>query len=579
MKKVILLLLTTLLLLTACGGEENRESAELPLATEVAEVVQPEPTNTAVPEPTAEPKSTDTTVPEPTNTAIPEPTVEPTEEPALTVSGEDLVGIWLGTVAGERGYIMYTADGQYSLALSQDALTTAPRVSGEYWIEDGQLHIRDLENAGHWAVCEAENIGIYEIIVMDDGKLDFETVDDPCNTGGFTRNYIFANMTQEWLAEPVSMEGSGANPELAAALQAIADTWVNDYGVPSFILMVDAPDMDFTWKGAAGLADPEADVPAIADDQFIISSGTKMYTAVAIMKLVEEGALNLDDPISLYLPEEYVSRIAVINEVSYGEEITVRQLLNHTSGLGDFSNGTDENENGIPDFKELVLSEPETLWDETLVIEWAIANVPPVAPPEEMFNYSDTNYQLLGMIIENVAGMTLSDAYRQMIFEPLGMTHTYFEFHEEVVPGVDGRPVSHMYYNGTLWNELDSHSYEYGSGGLVSTVEDQNRFLWAWATGELFDDPATKEAMMVWEETADVGAYYGLGVWNFVLDEWDVSELGTLQGHGGLPNSHAHYWPEQNITIIGTLNSNEPPLGFIGVMIEVMFTVMAFSGG
>jgi len=335
--------------------------------------------------------------------------------------------------------------------------------------------------------------------------------------------------------------------------------------------MIDAPDMHYTWKGAAGMADSEAGIPLEADDQFIISSMTKMVTAATIMKLIEQGQLNLDDPISLYLPEDLVSGLQ-------GEAITVGQLLNHTSGLGDFSNGEDADGNGRPDFKDLVLDEADTTWDEQQVLAWAIANVPPAAQPGEMFNYSDTNFQLLGMIIENVSGLSLHEVYRQMIFEPLGMEHTYFEFREEAVPGVDGRPVSNAYYNGTLWNDLESHSYEWGSGGLVSTAEDMNRFLWAWADGDLFDDPATKEAMIAWGEAPGCGAYYGLGFWQFVYDECDLPGLGTNIGHSGLFNSLAFYWPEQNVTLIGTLNSNEPELGFIGMMIDAMFAVQEFSG-
>jgi CubicO group peptidase (beta-lactamase class C family) len=302
-----------------------------------------------------------------------------------------------------------------------------------------------------------------------------------------------------------------------------------------------------------------------------------MFTAVTILKLVEQGQLNLDDLISVYLPEDLVSQLLIRDGQSYGETITVRQLLSHTSGLGDFSNGEDADGNGLPDFKDLVLNEPDTIWIPDTVLEWAIENAPPVGLPGEAFHYSDTNFQLLGKIIENVSGMTLPEAYHQFIFEPAGMTHTYFEFNEAVVPGVNGRAVSHAFYNGIDWNNLDSHSYEWGSGGLVSTVEDQNRFLWAWVNDDLFDDPASKTAMSDWVTTGDPGNYYGLGMYHFVIDEWDIPGLGELDGHGGLFNSMAFYWPEQNLTIVGTLNSNEPQFGFVFLMIDVMFTIQNFA--
>lgn len=512
----------------------------------------------------------------------PTPEPEPTPEPDLITSAEEMTGIWLGTVAGERGYVMYTEDGRYTVALSQDDLGTTPRVSGEYWFEDGTIHLRDLKNAGHWTVCDAEMIGIYQVVVLENGNLQFQTVDDGCNEGGFTRNYIFANMKQERIGDAVPIEEAEIeaepepNPELAQALQRVLDEYAAGSGAGA-VLMVDAPDMNFTWKGAAGMADPEAGLAMVPDDQFIISSGTKMFTAVTLLKLTEHSQLNLEDPISLYLPADLVARLLVVDGKSLGETITVHQLLNHTSGLGDFSNGEDADGNGLPDFKDLVLNEPDTIWTPDAVLDWAIENAPPVGAPGEAFYYSDTNYQLLGMIIENVSGLSLAEAYRQFIFEPLGMGHTYFEFNEDVVTGVDGRAVSHAFYNATDWNALDSHSYEWGSGGLVSTVEDQNRFLSAWVNSDLFNNCACEGAMTNWISTGDPGNYYGLGMWRFLIDEWGIPDLGQLYGHGGLFNSLAFYWPEQNITMVGTLNSNEPPVGFVYLMIDAMFTVQEYT--
>lgn len=284
-------------------------------------------------------------------------------------------------------------------------------------------------------------------------------------------------------------------------------------------------------------------------DQFIASSMTKMFTAAPVMKLVENGDLALDDPISLYLPAEPVSQLLVLDGESHGEAIAVRLLLNYTSGLGDFSNGEDADGNGLPDFKDLVLSEPDTVWDETMVLGWAIANAPPVARLRVTFNYNDTNYQLLGMIIESASRLALHDAYRQFTFDSLGMDHTYFEFREATIPGVDGRSVSNAYYHGTLWNELDSHAYEWGSGGLASTAEDMNTSLRAWVRGDLFDDPVSNEAMMDWIETPDAGAYYGLGTYRFVLDKWDIPGLGEILGHGGLFNSLAFYSATSRMTL------------------------------
>lgn len=553
MKKILLILLLGLLL-AACNDADLEQAA---------------------------PEAND---PVPTNTVQIEPTIEPTitPDPDLVTSSEELVGVWQGSIAGENGHFLYRADGSYQMSLILNQLLEKPKVTGEYWFEDNYLHIRDLKNVGHWAECDA--VGIYRVRRQDNGSLRFEPVEEACQEGGFTRHYVYSNMVQIWLGEPDSLESAAPEPEIEVEEEAEAETsnhadlaaglqeLLEQYGAnenSGAVLLVDIPDLAFHWKGATGMADPASELAMVPDEQFIISSVTKMYTAASIMLLAEQDLLSLDDLASQHIAPERIAALARQEDSA----ITVRQLLAHTSGLEDFSNGPDSDESGLPDFKDLVLAEPDTIWEPEMVLDWAAENTEPVAQPGEMFHYSDTNYQLLGLIIENVSGMTLPETYRKLIFEPLGMEHTYFEFKEPVVLGTEARIVSHPLYFGNDWTEFDSHSYEFASGGLVSTVEDQNRFLWAWATGDLFAATTSKELMMDWGETSEPGYYYGLGTTLFVLEEWGIPELGTLQGHGGLFNSLAFYWPEMNATMVATLNNNEPPFGFIGLMIDVMTLV------
>ena len=114
-------------------------------------------------------------------------------------------------------------------------------------------------------------------------------------------------------------------------------------------------------------------------------------------------------------------------------------------------------------------------------------------------------------------------------------------------------------------------------GRLVSTAEDQNRFLRAWANGELFHNPACKGIMSNWIQTGDSGKYYGLGMQRFVMDEWDIPGLGQVYGEGGQFNSFSFYWPEQNVTMVGTLNSSEPPSGFVSVLLDVMSAIQEYA--
>lgn len=156
MKQTVLYLLVLILCLTACGNGTLADEAVVDADTSA---------------PIAEP------------TDIPP---EPTSEPAVT-----LVGLWDINLAGEHGYVVFAEDGTYFLSLNQETVISSPRVKGEYWLADGQLHLRDQENTGHWAECTAE--GVYDIATTESDSLKFVTVEDSCNEGGFTRNYVMAN--------------------------------------------------------------------------------------------------------------------------------------------------------------------------------------------------------------------------------------------------------------------------------------------------------------------------------------------------------------------------------------------------
>ena len=194
MKKLFCFLVILLLLLVACGGDTDE-------------------TDSMVDEAPTEAPATATPLPAPTEAP------EPTQGPAMVTSAEEMEGIWEGTIAGERGYFMYTADGRYLLAMSEDALATAPRVSGEYWFEGGQIHLRDLENAGHWVECDSETVGVYDVVDLGDGEVAFETVDEGCSEGGFTRGYVFGNMIQEWIGEPVDIGAPEPSTETMLELE------------------------------------------------------------------------------------------------------------------------------------------------------------------------------------------------------------------------------------------------------------------------------------------------------------------------------------------------------------------------
>jgi D-alanyl-D-alanine carboxypeptidase len=211
-----------------------------------------------------------------------------------------------------------------------------------------------------------------------------------------------------WLALRF-MPGSRPFTDLNERLQSILSDLVRkDGSVKNCVLSVMTGDGSLLWSGAAGIA--REDVPMTGDTPIYIASITKLYTATAVMLLIEKGNLWLDDPVAKYLPSELISGIHVYKGKDYSEEITVRELLSHTSGIADYY--SDKARDGKNLF-ELFIANPDRS----------------KFPPGTDTSYSDTNYQLLGKVIEAVSGKPLHVFYEDFLFRPLGLGNTWLVGH------------------------------------------------------------------------------------------------------------------------------------------------------
>ncbi len=322
------------------------------------------------------------------------------------------------------------------------------------------------------------------------------------------------------------------------------------------VMLIESP--YFTWQGASGMADPANGVAMLPEDQFRSASLGKTMCATLVMKLSEAGKIDVNAPIRQYLSDEVMKGLHEYEGKSYGDEILVRHLLNHTSGLPDYFFDGDTDENGYSEFLNLMLENPDKLWTPEETIEYAKSRLTPLFPPGEGFHYADTNYQLLGLIIESVSGNALHEVYRELLFDPLGMTHTYMIFREPALPVIAGRGISHVYMGQLDYTSFQMLSAEWGGGGLVTTAQDLNRFIRAFAKNEIFADPAAREKMFEWRAVGE-GEYYGFGVERYVFGEFGIPQLaglGEIWGHSGFSNSFMYYWPERDISFCGTLNQS-----------------------
>ena len=211
--------------------------------------------------------------------------------------------------------------------------------------------------------------------------------------------------------------------DLNPKLQCLISGFVGkDRSVKSIELAVTKGDGSYSWAGAAGIASQHGQRPMTKDTPIYIASVTKIYIATTIMKLSEEKALSLDDPMSKYLPAELIKGIDVYNGKDYSNAVTIRELVSMTSGIADYYEEKGKDGKSMSD---LFVEDPEKSWTVDDTIKRTRDELQPHFQPGTSVFYSDTNYQLLGKIIENVTHKQLSSVLEDFFFRPLGLQHTW----------------------------------------------------------------------------------------------------------------------------------------------------------
>ena len=292
-------------------------------------------------------------------------------------------------------------------------------------------------------------------------------------------------------------------------------------------------------EGAAGFVAGPGSARMTPDTPFEIASITKAVTAATILRLVEEGKLRLDSNLGEVLPAG-TSR-------GFKADIAVRQLLSHTSGLGNYWTDGPRDRHGNNAFLRAFLASPDKSWQAGDILSYA--REIPAGQPGAPFHYSDTNYVLLGLIIEHTTGHPLQRVFREKVFEPLGMKSTWLTYREKQ----RGVAPSHRYEGDEDLHAVPRQSADWAGGGLVSTTRDLERFLRGLASGALFHQTETLALMRESVPVGEADISYGLGLYRVRLD----GGKGEIWGHDGHGNSFAYYWPQRDITFTGTLNQTE----------------------
>jgi D-alanyl-D-alanine carboxypeptidase len=333
--------------------------------------------------------------------------------------------------------------------------------------------------------------------------------------------------------------------ELDSQLQQILDSAVESpkTGFPGTALRVSQPELG-TWSGAAGEANLDPATPMRPSETFRAGSIMKPFIATVVLQLVEEGKLALDDRLPTVLPHEVVARVAD------GDRITVRMLLNHTSGIPEYSD------------KELdfsALAEPHRVWKVEEFLDRAAARPRPFEPGKG-YAYSNTDSNLLGIVIEHATGESWRAAVRERIIDRLGLKHTSLP-----EPGhpLDGTDVAHGYevINGKIHDASDLDPSMAGAAGgnaLVTSTEDLSRFLDALLAGKLFEKAGTLDAMLTFVRAGNDSGLelgYGLG-----LERYDLPGGIKVIGHFGTAGGYRAFVghaPAQKIDIAIAFNTGQ----------------------
>jgi CubicO group peptidase (beta-lactamase class C family) len=389
---------------------------------------------------------------------------------------------------------------------------------------------------------------------------------------------LSANLTAQTLVETPA-EKVNMNGERLRRIDRVMQSYVDSSYIPGGVALI-ARNGKIAYYKAFGFSDVEQKKTLQRDDIFRIASQTKAITSVAVMMLYEEGRFLLDDPISRYLPafrnpqvmHMYNASDTTFSTIPAKREVTVRDLLTHTSGIGYAGIGTPEAnaiyaKNNIPSG----IGTPDDVLGETMN---RLGPLPLFHQPGERWTYG-LNTDVLGYLVEVVSGMSLDEFFRSRIFKPLGMKDTYFylpkEKHQRLtrLHGENSEKKVVPYPNGGRMDpdfpKLEGKFYS-GGAGLSSTIYDYAIFLQMLLNGGVYDGkrilgPASVR-MMTSNQIGDlfIGSTKKFGLGFGLTTEEEASRLPNYEGTYDWGGAFATtYWVDPQKKLIGLCFTQKYP--------------------
>jgi D-alanyl-D-alanine carboxypeptidase len=321
------------------------------------------------------------------------------------------------------------------------------------------------------------------------------------------------------------------------AYQAVLDQYTGN-GLPGISALV--RDQYGVWTGASGLADISQGIPMSSCTVSKAASITKTFIGALTLKLAEEGKLDLDDPLSKWIPAKH------LDPVRNARESTLRMCLNHTTGISDVIS-----DNG---FYLSLLNNPDKKWKPEELLEFVYGDEPEYAPGTDA-SYSNTNFVYLAMAVEAATGRDHGVVLREKILAPLGLNDTRYYWHDNLPPNT-AQGYFDLHNNGTILNVTNYNTGSgNGYGGLYSTVFDLQTFIEALVREKRVLSQGYLSQMLTFTDSVETySRANGLGIFRDFLerapDEYAYGHRGRDLGY----TADMYWFPEKDITMVYLIN-------------------------
>jgi len=304
------------------------------------------------------------------------------------------------------------------------------------------------------------------------------------------------------------------------------------------LVHIEAPDKNVSWSGAVGYSDYNTKTTLHKEQPGLIASSIKTYVAAAILRLVEEGSITIDDSIEGLISSR--SKKLLITDGYDVKNIKIKHLLSHTSGIEDYVS-----KKNVGKYFDFITANKKYRWTRDEQIKITVERGDPLGKAGEVFNYADANFLLATEIIESVTKMPFYTAMRKLLkYDELGLKNTW-QYTLEDIPA-NTRSLTHQYYGKYQWDSYDiDPSFDlYGGGGIACTSKDLALFSYHFFNNHIVKNEAIKNLVFteITTKNGNTNNYY-LG-----LSKSTINGL-TAYGHGGFWATTVQFIPKLNTSI------------------------------